>query len=213
MCLLLSLLLLSLLLSLLVLLSPLLLLLLLLSLLLLSLVGALLGMLSDLLCLRAELKRERYDLLLSLSCPASSVSILPCFYCLYLALLLLALSHPVSIFFVLAKVCASIFVVVNWFQERPLPQRLVVGWKTIINSMIGCVSFGQDSEQYVDKLLELFNRFSNLVKEAFNDDPRFLTSRDMVGIHVPSFVTHLLLQLAVEPVLGQKGLKNSGCPL
>ena len=38
----------------------------------------------------------------------------------------------------------------------------------------------QDSEQYVEKLLELFNRFSLLVKEAFNDDPRFLTSRDKV---------------------------------
>jgi len=41
-----------------------------------------------------------------------------------------------------------------------------------------CVS--QDSEQYVEKLLELFNRFSLLVNQAFTDDPRFLTSRDMV---------------------------------
>lgn len=39
-----------------------------------------------------------------------------------------------------------------------------------------------DSEQYVEKLLELFNRFSLLVKEAFNDDPRFLTSRDKVNL-------------------------------
>jgi len=38
----------------------------------------------------------------------------------------------------------------------------------------------QDSEQYVEKLLELFNRFSLLVSQAFVDDPRFLTSRDMV---------------------------------
>ena len=30
----------------------------------------------------------------------------------------------------------------------------------------------------MDKLLELFNRFSVLVKEAFNDDPQFLTARD-----------------------------------
>ncbi len=39
----------------------------------------------------------------------------------------------------------------------------------------------QDSEQYVEKLLELFNRFSRLVKEAFKDDPRFLTARDKVN--------------------------------
>lgn len=36
----------------------------------------------------------------------------------------------------------------------------------------------QDSEKYVERLLELFNKFSLLVKEAFNDDPRFLTARD-----------------------------------
>jgi cullin-5 len=36
----------------------------------------------------------------------------------------------------------------------------------------------QDSEKYVERLLELFNRFSALVCTAFLDDPRFLTSRD-----------------------------------
>ncbi|KAJ8679156.1 hypothetical protein QAD02_014943 [Eretmocerus hayati] len=36
----------------------------------------------------------------------------------------------------------------------------------------------QDSEKYVERLLELFRRFSALVKEAFDDDPRFLTARD-----------------------------------
>lgn len=36
----------------------------------------------------------------------------------------------------------------------------------------------QDSEKYVERLLELFRRFSKLVHEAFNDDPRFLTARD-----------------------------------
>ncbi|KAK2185672.1 hypothetical protein NP493_226g00009 [Ridgeia piscesae] len=35
-----------------------------------------------------------------------------------------------------------------------------------------------DSELYIEKLLDLFNRFSKLVAEAFNDDPRFLTARD-----------------------------------
>jgi len=41
----------------------------------------------------------------------------------------------------------------------------------------------QDSEKYIEQLLELFQRFSLLVKEAFNDDPRFLTSRDKVPIN------------------------------
>ncbi|GIY46396.1 cullin-5, partial [Caerostris extrusa] len=36
----------------------------------------------------------------------------------------------------------------------------------------------QDSERYIEQLLDLFTNFSMLVKEAFNDDPRFLTSRD-----------------------------------
>ena len=44
------------------------------------------------------------------------------------------------------------------------------------------VFFLQDSEKYVEQLLELFNRFSALVREAFNDDPRFLTSRDKVSL-------------------------------
>lgn len=38
----------------------------------------------------------------------------------------------------------------------------------------------QDSEKYVEQLLELFVRFSTLVAEAFNDDPRLLTARDKV---------------------------------
>ncbi|XP_022652014.1 cullin-5-like isoform X2 [Varroa jacobsoni] len=36
----------------------------------------------------------------------------------------------------------------------------------------------QDCEKYVEALLELFNRFSNLVEEAANNDPRFLSTRD-----------------------------------
>lgn len=37
-----------------------------------------------------------------------------------------------------------------------------------------------DSEKYVEQLLDMFNRFSGLVRDAFDDDPRFLTSRDKV---------------------------------
>ncbi len=44
------------------------------------------------------------------------------------------------------------------------------------------VLYLQDSEKYVEQLLTLFNRFSKLVKEAFQDDPRFLTARDKVSL-------------------------------
>lgn len=37
-----------------------------------------------------------------------------------------------------------------------------------------------DSEKYVEQLLELYNKFTNLIEEAFNGDPRFMTSRDKV---------------------------------
>lgn len=47
----------------------------------------------------------------------------------------------------------------------------------------------QDSEKYVERLLELFRRFSTLVKEAFNDDPRFLTVRDKAFKAVVNDVT------------------------
>ena len=47
----------------------------------------------------------------------------------------------------------------------------------------------QDSEKYVEQLLTLFNRFSKLVKEAFQDDPRFLTARDKVRATRISTVT------------------------
>lgn len=47
--------------------------------------------------------------------------------------------------------------------------------------------FLQDSEKYVEQLLTLFNRFSKLVKEAFQDDPRFLTARDKVSLSFLKF--------------------------
>lgn len=50
----------------------------------------------------------------------------------------------------------------------------------------------QDSEKYVEQLLTLFNRFSRLVKEAFQDDPRFLTARDKVRLtFTPVFVLNV----------------------
>lgn len=50
----------------------------------------------------------------------------------------------------------------------------------------------QDSEKYVEQLLELFSRFSLLAKEAFSDDPRFLTARDKVVIFYPFLIADLI---------------------
>ena len=38
----------------------------------------------------------------------------------------------------------------------------------------------QDCEKYIEELLKLFRQYSTLVKNAFDDDTRFLTSRDKV---------------------------------
>ena len=55
--------------------------------------------------------------------------------------------------------------------------------------------FLQDSEKYVEQLLELFNKFSKLVKEAFIDDPRFLTSRDKAYKSVVNDISVFKLEL------------------
>ncbi|XP_010781392.1 beta-crystallin B3-like [Notothenia coriiceps] len=48
----------------------------------------------------------------------------------------------------------------------------------------------RDSEKYVEQLLTLFNRFSKLVKEAFQDDPRFLTARDKIESNWAGYDRH-----------------------
>lgn len=82
----------------------------------------------------------------------------------------------------------------------------------------------QDSEKYVETLLDLFRRFSVLVKEAFDDDPRFLTARDKAyklvvndstvfrlelparqGLNVPSILNN-------KPNNNNNGLPESKCP-
>ena len=56
----------------------------------------------------------------------------------------------------------------------------------------------QDSEKYVERLLELFNRFSSLVASAFLDDPRFLTSRDKAYKEVVNDTKVFRLELPVS---------------
>lgn len=70
-----------------------------------------------------------------------------------------------------------------------------------------------DSEQYVEKLLELFNRFSLLVSQAFVDDPRFLTSRDMAYKYIVNDTSIFKLELpAKNKGMGVKTLPESKCP-
>ncbi|XP_031567625.1 cullin-5-like isoform X2 [Actinia tenebrosa] len=73
-----------------------------------------------------------------------------------------------------------------------------------------------DSEKYVEQLLGLFNRFSKLVKEAFNDDPRFLTSRDKAFKSVVNDITIFKLELPSKSKLGGglsvKPQPESRCP-
>lgn len=84
----------------------------------------------------------------------------------------------------------------------------------------------QDSEKYVERLLDLFHRFSTLVKEAFDDDPRFLTARDKAYKLVVNDATVFKLELPTRqgsgiggasvlnnrPITNNNGLAESKCP-
>jgi len=52
----------------------------------------------------------------------------------------------------------------------------------------------------VEQLLLLFHKFSNLVREAFNDDPRFLTARDKAYKQVVNDTTVFRLELPTKQV-------------
>jgi cullin-5 len=71
----------------------------------------------------------------------------------------------------------------------------------------------QDSEKYVERLLELFRRFSSLVSQAFVDDPRFLTSRDKAYKRVVNDTSVFCLDLPVSKVGPTvKTAPESRCP-
>ncbi|CAM6031267.1 unnamed protein product, partial [Sphagnum compactum] len=74
----------------------------------------------------------------------------------------------------------------------------------------------QDSEKYIEQLLELFERFSSLVKQAFNDDPRFLTSRDKAFKQVVNdtsvFKLELPTRLKNSAIGSSKVQPESRCP-
>jgi len=67
-----------------------------------------------------------------------------------------------------------------------------------------------DSEKYVEQLLLLFERYSELAAKAFNDDPRFLTARDKAYRHVVNDTQVFRLDLPVKP--GASGAGGAGRP-
>lgn len=72
-----------------------------------------------------------------------------------------------------------------------------------------------DSEKYVEELLTLFNRFSRLVREAFHDDPRYLTARDKAYKQVVNDTSVFKLDLPstrAKSGLGIKTHPESKCP-
>jgi cullin-5 len=71
----------------------------------------------------------------------------------------------------------------------------------------------QDSEKYVERLLELFRKFSKLVHDAFSDDPRFLTARDKAFKAVVNDTTVFRLELNTGRNAGGKVVApESKCP-
>lgn len=71
----------------------------------------------------------------------------------------------------------------------------------------------QDSEKYVERLLDLFRKFSSLVHDAFSDDPRFLTARDKAFKAVVNDTTVFRLELNTGKPVGPKSVTpESKCP-
>ncbi|KAK6185168.1 hypothetical protein SNE40_007460 [Patella caerulea] len=84
----------------------------------------------------------------------------------------------------------------------------------LADMMSAAQSITTDSEKYVEQLLDLFNRFSKLVKDAFMDDPRFLTSRDKAYRTVVNDTSVFRLEIPVKNkgVAGIKTQPESKCP-
>eukprot|EP00095_Tigriopus_kingsejongensis_P002852 maker-scaffold442_size170051-snap-gene-0.30 protein:Tk02852 transcript:maker-scaffold442_size170051-snap-gene-0.30-mRNA-1 annotation:"Cullin-5" len=70
----------------------------------------------------------------------------------------------------------------------------------------------QDCEKYVERLLELFRRFSLLVHEAFHDDPRFMTSRDMAFKRVVNDTSVFRLEIPGRGRMFSRVVPESKCP-
>ena len=88
----------------------------------------------------------------------------------------------------------------------------------IINQGLADMKFSaetivSDPEQYVEKLMGLFNRFSSLVKNAFHNDPRFLESRDKAYQMVVNDTSVFNIKLPTKNRwLGANTQPESKCP-
>ncbi|XP_069124836.1 cullin-5-like [Argopecten irradians] len=83
----------------------------------------------------------------------------------------------------------------------------------LADMMAAAETITTDSEKYVEQLLELFNRFSALVREAFSDDPRFLTSRDKAYKNVVNDTSVFRLEIPMKNKgIGAKTQPESKCP-
>ena len=70
-----------------------------------------------------------------------------------------------------------------------------------------------DPEQYVQKLIDLFHRFSSLVENAFHNDPRFLVSRDKGYQMVVNDISIFNIKLPTKNrCFGVKTQPESKCP-
>jgi len=69
-------------------------------------------------------------------------------------------------------------------------------------------SITTDPEKFVEQLLELFNRFTKLVEDTFDADPRFMTSRDKAFKTIVNDTS--IFQLELPALLKQK---NMGKPI
>lgn len=86
--------------------------------------------------------------------------------------------------------------------------------KAGLNDMLAAAEIiTQDSEKYVERLLALFRKFSDLVHKAFLDDPRFLTARDKAFKALVNDTTVFSLELSSGRGPGAKTVApESKCP-
>jgi len=83
----------------------------------------------------------------------------------------------------------------------------------LADMMAAAETITTDSEKYVEQLLELFNRFSLIVRDAFDDDPRFLTSRDKAYEIVVNDISVFKLEIPMKNKgMSSKSQPESKCP-
>jgi cullin-5 len=70
----------------------------------------------------------------------------------------------------------------------------------LADMVASAATIAHDCEKYVEALLTAYNTFSQLVKTAFSDDPRFLTARDKAFKVVVNSTKVFSLDVPTKPV-------------